>query len=65
MGDYTVNMGQGLIRWQGYALGRSSNMMSCFKQGELFRPHTGTDENRFCRGLRFIYKKMQLNWAHL
>ena len=57
MGDYTVNMGQGLIRWQGYALGRSSNMMSCFKQGELFRPHTGTDENRFCRGFAVQLQK--------
>jgi len=51
LGDYTVNMGQGLIHWQGYALGRSSNMLSCYKQGALFRPHTGTDENRFCRGI--------------
>ena len=63
MGDYTVNMGQGLIRWQGYALGRSSNMMSCFRQGALFRPHTGTDENRFCRGIAVQFQKNAIELA--
>ena len=57
LGDYTVNMGQGLIHWQGYALGRSSNMMSSYRQGALFRPHTGTDENRFCRGIAVQLQK--------
>jgi hypothetical protein len=63
MGDYTVNMGQGLIHWQGYALGRSSNMLSAYKQGELFRPHTGTDENRFCRGVAVHLQKNALELA--
>ena len=63
LGDYTVNMGQGLIHWQGYALGRSSNMMSCFRQGELFRPHSGTDENRFCRGIAVQLQKNAIELA--
>lgn len=63
LGDYTVNMGQGLIHWQGYALGRSSNMMSCFRQGELFRPHSGTDENRFCRGIAVQLQKNTVELA--
>jgi DNA uptake protein ComE-like DNA-binding protein len=63
LGDYTVNMGQGLIHWQGYALGRSSNMMSAFRQGALFRPHTGTDENRFCRGIAVQLQKNALELA--
>ena len=63
LGDYTVNMGQGLIHWQGYALGRSSNMMSCFRQGELFRPHSGTDENRFCRGIAVQLQKNAVELA--
>ena len=63
LGDYTVNMGQGLIHWQGYALGRSSNMMSCFRQGELFRPHSGTDENRFCRGIAVHLQKNAIELA--
>ena len=63
IGDYTVNMGQGLIHWQGYALGRSSNMLSAYRQGELFRPHTGTDENRFCRGIAVHLKKNAIELA--
>ena len=63
LGDYTVNMGQGLIQWQGYALGRSSNMMSCYRQGALFRPHTGTDENRFCRGIAVHLQKNTIELA--
>ena len=51
IGDYTVNMGQGLIHWQGYALGQSNNLVSGFRQAPIFKPHTGTDENRFHRGL--------------
>ncbi len=63
LGDYTVNMGQGLIHWQGYALGRSSNMLSAYRQGELFRPHTGTDENRFCRGIAVHLQKNAIELA--
>jgi len=57
LGDYTVSMGQGLVHWQGFALGRSSNMMSVYRQGALFRAHTGTDENRFCRGVAIQLQK--------
>lgn len=57
LGDYTVSMGQGLVHWQGFAMGRSGNMMGSFRQGELFRPHTGTDENRFCRGMAAQFQK--------
>lgn len=63
LGDYTVNMGQGLVHWQGFALGRSSNLMSCYRQGELFRPHTGTDENRFCRGMAFQLQKKSIEFG--
>ncbi len=50
-GDFTVNMGQGLIHWQGFALGRSGALINAFRQGEFFRAHTGTDENRYHRGI--------------
>ena len=60
LGDFTVNMGQGLIHWQGYALGQSNNLVTGYRQGALFRPHTGTDENRFHRGLTISLQKK--NW---
>jgi DNA uptake protein ComE-like DNA-binding protein len=49
-GDFTVNMGQGLIHWQGFAIG-ATGVLNSYRQGEMFRPHTGRDENRYHRGL--------------
>lgn len=57
IGDYNINMGQGLIHWQGYAFGRSSNLISGYRQGQFIQPHTGTDENRFHRGFAIQFKK--------
>lgn len=57
IGDFNVNMGQGLVHWQGYAFGRSSNLLSGYRQGNFIQPHTGTDENRFHRGVGLQLKK--------
>jgi hypothetical protein len=57
IGDYNINMGQGLVHWQGYAFGRSSNLLSGYRQGYFIQPHTGTDENRFQRGIAINLKK--------
>jgi hypothetical protein len=46
-----------LIHWQGYAFGRSSNLLSGYRQGNFIQPHTGTDENRFHRGFGLQLKK--------
>lgn len=57
MGDYVVNMGQGLIEWQGYAFGQSSNIVGALRQGDIFKPHTGSDENRYHKGIAFSLEK--------
>lgn len=60
IGDFNINMGQGLIHWQGYAFGRSSNLLGGYRQGYFIQPHTGTDENRFHRGIAIRFKKGKL-----
>ncbi len=60
IGDYNINMGQGLIHWQGYAFGRSSNLLGGYRQGKFIQPHSGTDENRFHRGIALVLKKGKL-----
>ncbi len=60
LGDYNVNMGQGLVHWQGYAFGRSSNLLGGYRQGKFIQPHSGTDENRFHRGIALVLKKGKL-----
>lgn len=57
LGDFQVNMGQGLIHWQGYAIGKGAGILSSFRQDQLFIPHTGNDENRFHRGVAISIKK--------
>ena len=57
IGDFTVNMGQGLIQWQGYSIGLSNQLSSGFRQGPIIRPHRGTDENKFHRGIAFVFQK--------
>lgn len=60
IGDYVVNIAQGLIHWQGHAFGRSSNIIQGFKQAEIFKAHTGTDENIFHRGAAVSLSKHQV-----
>jgi len=56
VGDFTVNLGQGLIHWQGFAVG-GTGMLNSFRQGEVFKPHTGRDENIFHRGVALSLAK--------
>ena len=41
LGDYLISMGQGLIHWQGYAFGKSNNIIGGYRQGDFYRPHSG------------------------
>lgn len=49
LGDFQVNMGQGLIQWQGmsYAYGA---VISLKKQGEVLQPYSSAGEFNFHRG---------------
>jgi hypothetical protein len=51
LGDYHINIGQGLIHWQSPVYGSSSIVLRTFQQGSRLKPYTGTDENRFHRGI--------------
>lgn len=51
LGDYTVNMGQGLIQWQGLAFRKSAEIVHVKRQSPVLRPYSSAGENRFFRGL--------------
>lgn len=63
LGDFLVNMGQGLVHWQGHAFGKSSNILQGYRQAALFKPHTGTDENQFHRGVAISLQQQKLEWS--
>ncbi|RYI98974.1 MAG: hypothetical protein EON47_18110, partial [Acetobacteraceae bacterium] len=50
LGDFTVNMGQGLIQWQGTAFGGGADLSFLKRQGPLFAPHRSAGEFAFQRG---------------
>ncbi|NML41462.1 helix-hairpin-helix domain-containing protein [Chitinophaga sp. G-6-1-13] len=50
LGDYTVNLGQGLLQWQAHAYGKGAAAMQIKREGDVLRPHTSAGENNFFRG---------------
>ncbi|MBO9727823.1 MAG: helix-hairpin-helix domain-containing protein [Chitinophaga sp.] len=50
LGDYTVNLGQGLLSWQGQAYGKGASVMQIKREGEVLRPYTSPGEFYFFRG---------------
>ena len=50
LGDFTVNMGQGLIQWQSLAFKKSVDVMSIKRQSTILRPYNSSGEFYFHRG---------------
>ena len=50
IGDFVVNMGQGLIHWQGLAFGKSADAMNIKRQAPVLRPYNSAGEFNFHRG---------------
>ena len=51
LGDFTVNMGPGLIQWQRLAFGKGAELLSVKRQGSLLKPYRSPGEYNFHRGL--------------
>lgn len=50
LGDYVVNLGQGLLNWQSQAYGKGASVMQVKREGEVLRPYTSPGEFYFFRG---------------
>ncbi|MDP3915778.1 MAG: helix-hairpin-helix domain-containing protein [Bacteroidota bacterium] len=51
VGDYHVRFGQGLVAWQGFSMGKSSETTQTLRSGQGIRSSSSTDENQFFRGI--------------
>ncbi len=60
LGDFTVNMGQGLLQWQSLAFGKSAMVMQVKREGEVLRPYVSSGEHYFFRGAGMTLQ--QGNW---
>jgi len=60
LGDFTVNLGQGLIQWQSLAFTKSADVLAIKRQSAVLRPYNSSGEFNFHRGAGItLYKK---NW---
>jgi hypothetical protein len=50
LGDFTVNMGQGLIQWQSLGFRKSADVMGVKRQSAILRPYNSSGEFYFHRG---------------
>ena len=57
LGDFTVNMGQGLIQWQALAFKKSSEPMAGVRQSPTLMPYKSAGEAIFNRGAGITLQK--------
>jgi hypothetical protein len=57
IGDFTVNMGQGLIQWQSLAFKKSSDAIAIKRQSPTLRPYNSAGEFYFNRGIGITIRK--------
>ena len=61
LGDYTVNLGQGLTQWQSLAFKKSADVMNIKREAAVLRPYNSAGEINFHRGIGITIAKN--NWA--
>ncbi len=50
LGDFTVNLGQGLVQWQSLAFRKSADALAVKRYSPVLRPYNSTGEANFLRG---------------
>ncbi|MBO9154892.1 helix-hairpin-helix domain-containing protein [Chitinophaga sp. GCM10012297] len=60
LGDFTVNIGQGLIQWQGFSFGKSAAVMQVKRESEVLRPYAAAGEFYFYRGAGVTVEKRNI-----
>ncbi|MGB5007670.1 MAG: helix-hairpin-helix domain-containing protein, partial [Ferruginibacter sp.] len=60
IGDFTVNLGQGLTQWQSLAFKKSADVINIKREADVLRPYNAAGEINFHRGLGITLAKN--NW---
>lgn len=61
LGDFTVNMGQGLIQWQSLAFGKSAAVLNVKREASFLRPYNSSGSYNFHRGIGVVTGNQ--NWS--
>jgi hypothetical protein len=60
IGDFAVNLGQGLTQWQSLAFNKGADIVNVKRQSDILRPYNSAGEIVFNRGIGITLKKK--NW---
>jgi hypothetical protein len=60
VGDFAVNMGQGLIQWQSLGFRKSTEITAIKRQSPVLRPYTSAGEYNFHRGVGITLRKKRM-----
>jgi hypothetical protein len=76
LGDFTVNLGQGLTQWQSLAFKKGADVLNIKREGQVIRPYNSAGEINFHRGAGITvsknkvsataflsYRKTDANWV--
>lgn len=63
LGDYTINLGQGLTQWQSLAFKKSSDVINIKRQSAVLRPYNSAGEVNFHRGAAITLKQNRLEFT--
>ena len=62
IGDFHIQLGQGLTFWSGLAIGKSADVMGIMRNPSGIKPYTALDENRFMRGAAVMFEYRKFNF---
>ncbi len=57
VGDFTVNMGQGLVQWMSLAFKKSPDVLATKREADVLRPYNSAGEINFHRGIGITLAK--------
>lgn len=57
LGDFSVNLGQGLVQWQGMGFKKGINLLNVKRQSDILRPYHSAGEIVFNRGMGVMLQK--------
>ncbi|MEI2750598.1 MAG: hypothetical protein V9E88_17805 [Ferruginibacter sp.] len=60
LGDFTVNLGQGLVQWQSLAFKKGPDVLATKRQAAVLRPYNSFGEINFHRGVGITIGKKEL-----
>ena len=61
LGDFTANLGQGLIHWQSLAFKKSAAVINIKRQSPVLKPYSSTGEFNFLRGAGMTVSRHNLS----